>query len=564
MRQLIAGLLYVVPLCSWGFAGRVWTSAETEALLRTLTDSPRQYWIECGRIQAVHLNYRQTDDWLAQTEETIVFDGQRFRWDITLDSDEQGAPAPMKPGQRPLGIIDKASNRNRVFAWDGQRYIRYYPNTDYAVISEQAAASAPVLRGPLTAEIIPWGFGDYALSVLLSRQPRVEEDSLNGRGVLRLSLQHPTIHPPLQHVLLLDPSLDYAVLSSTAESEAVRIHTTYADFVQVKGRWVPRQIQTERYAKRPQGLDLISYEDWQFTQVDSTEPTDEALHPRFREGTLVEVHPGGGRESLLYYSREQADIAGLLTEKMSQPGSQMENKRNCASAAVELLKRRFASAVLPEPQPAAAAALTDDDLTSLYEVKQKLEQAGLYCQAVQTDLETLRGLSNCGIIVHLPNQKHYLVVDRIDSRSVWTIDLSSRKFYWKWRIEDFVRDWKDGTALLVADTPTRLPTQLHTLSPMQLYEIVGGDGDLFENYSCTQKIQEDDWIPCPMPIGGTICYGLLYVFYPRFGCVEDENGGFCEGRPMDGMDVSPCLTDPYEFGSCTLGDFHTTYIRACK
>ncbi|HOQ05317.1 MAG TPA: cysteine peptidase family C39 domain-containing protein [Anaerohalosphaeraceae bacterium] len=569
MRSTIIGCLILCAAAAWSSAGRIWTSAETETLLRTLTDSPRRYWIESGRIRAKHLNYRQAEDWLAQTEEIIIFDGQRFRWEITLDGDEQAVPEPMKPGQKTLRVPDKASNRNRIFVWDGNQYIRYYPNTEYAVISEQAASSAPVLRGPLTAEIVPWGHGDYALSALLSRQPIVQEETLNGRTVLRLSFTHQTITPPLQCVLLLDPAMNYAVLSLTLNSEAVHITTTYSDYSLTGGRWIPRTIRTERYARTAQGLDLISYDDWVFTEINTDTPAEDALKPHFKEGTLVEVHPGGGRESLLYHSREQTNISELMTEKMSLPSGLDESRQNCAQAAVQLLKRRFATSVLPSSGPAAAAASSAAEpmtgLVSLYEVKQKLEQAGLYCLAVQTDIQTLQGLSDCGIIVHLPNQKHYLIVDKIDGGSVWTIDLSSRKFYWKWRIADFVRDWKEGTALLVADSPTRLPTQIKTLEPTRLYEIVGGDGELYETYSCTQKIQEDDWIPCPMPIGGTLCYGLLYVFYPRYGCVEDENGGFCEGRPMDGMDVTPCLTDPLEYGSCVItSEWHTTYIRACK
>lgn len=567
MKSIITGCLILCAAAAWSSAGRIWTSAETETLLRTLTDSPRRYWIESGRIRAKHLNYRREDDWLAQTDEIILFDGRRFRWEITLDSDDQAVPEPMKPGQKTLRVPDKASNRNRIFVWDGNQYIRYYPNTEYAVISEQAASSAPVLRGPLTAEIVPWGYGDYALSALLSRQPTVQEETLNGRTVLRLSFTHPTITPPLQCVLLLEPTMNYAVLSLTLDSEAVHITTTYSDYSQAGGRWIPRTIRTERYAKTPQGLDLISYDDWVFTELNTDTPAEEALKPRFKEGTLVEVHPGGGRESLLYYSTEQKNISELLTEKMSLPSGLDETRQNCAQAAIELLKRRFASSILSQPAPAAAASSSEEmtGLVSLYEVKQKLEQAGLYCLAVQTDIQTLQNLSDCGIIVHLPNQKHYLIVDRIDGQSVWTIDLSSRKFYWKWRIDDFIRDWKEGTALLVADTPTRLPNHMQTLSPMRLYEIVGGDGAEYENYSCTQEIQQDDWSPCPMPIGGTLCYGKLYVFYSRYGCVEDEFGGVCEGRPMGGIDETPCLTDPFEYGSCVItSEWHTTYIRACK
>ncbi len=559
-KKFTAGLLL---LCAVSAAGRVWTSAETETLLRTLTDSPRQYWIEAGHIRVKHLQYRQADDWLAQSEESIIFDGQRFRWEIILEGDEQSVPQPMRPGQKPLRVPDKAANRHRVFVWDGQRYIRYYPTMDYAVVSEQPDASMVSLRGPLTAEIIPWGYGDYALSALQSRQPTVREEDRDGKTVLRLSFVYQKITPPLECVMLLDPSKDYAVLSVTLDSPAARISTTYSDYIQVGGRWVPRAIRTERHAKTGAEPELISYEDWVFTEIQAAVPSKEALTAPFKDGTLVEVHPGPGKESLLYYTRRQAPVAELLSEKLSQSRSG-SGQPDCASAAVQMLKRRFAASVLPGTAPrAASAAASEQPMTSLHEVKQRLEQAGLYCLAVQTDLETLRGLSDCGIIVHLPNQQHYLIVDRIDSQFVWTIDLSSRKFYWKWQFDDFIRDWKDGTALLVADSPNRLPTQLRTLDPMRLYEILGGDGEQYETYSCTQKIQNDDWIPCPVPVGGFICYGKIYIYYPRYGCVEDVNGGFCEGRPMDGMDSALCVNHPSLFGFCQVSEWYTTYIRAC-
>ncbi|HOM61229.1 MAG TPA: cysteine peptidase family C39 domain-containing protein [Anaerohalosphaeraceae bacterium] len=545
-------------------AGRIWSAEETEHLLRTLTESPRPYWIQAGLIRARHLDYRQADDWLAQTEVTIVFDGRQFRWEIVLQNDETQPAAPRSAGQKPLQIPDKGANRNRVFAWDGRQYIRYYPNTEYAVVSEQPDASMLVLRGPLTAGIVPWGCGDYNLQALLSKRPTVQEETWDGRAVIRLGFSHQTLTMPIRCEIVLEPGRQYAVLSQVLENEAARIATDYSDYFQAGGQWIPKIIRTERYAKSSGSEELISYEDWVFTDVQVSAPPAESFEVRFKEGTLVEVQPGGGGESLLYYSRERADISGLLAEKIAvDEDESSQSRQNCASLAVHLLKRRFSQSVLPDSEPAAAAA-SAEKLTSLYELKQNLERAGLYCLAVQTDIDALREVSGCGIIVHLPKLQHYVIVDRVDERSVWTIDLSSRKFYWKWRIADFVRDWKEGTALLVADAPTRLPSRMRMLEPMRLYEIWGGDGSEYEDYSCTEKIQAEDWIPCPQPIGGFLCNGLLYLFYERYGCAEDETGGFCEGVPMGGTTASPCVNDPYYQGFCKVSVWYITYIRACK
>lgn len=549
----------------WASADSVLETAQKEQLLLALTGSPRRHWIESGTIKARHLEYRRADEFFAQSEEIVSFDGSRYRWEITLDAeetaDEEGGQASSAAGERRgRGVPDKAVNRKRIFCWDGQQYTRYYPRAEYAVVSSNAQEPSSVLLGPLSAGIVPWGYGDWQIQTLLSRQISASQTLQDGQTVIRLEVINPTITPALRNVFILDPEKNYAVLSFVMENDAAMIENVYSDYTYPAGRWIPRKIRTERYLKTPEGRELISYDDWEFTEIQAAAPSTEPFEVPLRNGTLVEMHPGGGRKSFLYHVSDRADISGLLEEKLSiGTSSSDQRRRNCASAAVGLLFKRFSR---PVPAEETASQTSEESgLTSLYEIKQDLEEAGLYCLAVRTDLDLLGSLTGCAIIAHLPNLSHYVIVDRIEEDAVWTIDLNSRKFYWKWKRADFAADWKEGTALLVSDEPTRLPTGLQILAPARLYEIYGGDD---KTYSCTEIIQESEYIPCPEPVGGFLCGGTCYMFQERYGCVEDETGGTCVGIGMNGHLISPCKNQPDKQGSCIESSWYTGMMRACK
>jgi len=541
------------------WADRPLKASETESLLRQLTASPGRRWMESGTVTARHLEYHREGNSFLQSQETVAVDQGRYRWEIVIETEDAAAlSAPAEAETKSRFGEDPSLNRQQIFCWDGKQLIRYYPKAEYAMISAAGLESEDLL-GPLSAGVIPWGYGDWQIQKLLSRKIAASEVIQNGQTLIRLEIINPSISPTLHTNLLLDPSKDYAVLSFVMENEAATIESVYSDYLQSAGRWIPRKIRMESSLKTAQGRELISYEDWEFTDISAQKPSPERFRIPLQNGTLVEMHPGGDGKSFLYYASDRADIGGLLEEKLSLQSSSKEDRQNCAAAAIMLMAKRFSHP--PAKDKAAALSSGVSGQTSLNEVKQTLEESGLYCLAVQTNLDQLRRLTGCAVIAHLPKLGHYVIVDRVEEESAWTIDLTSRKFYWKWKRADFEADWKEGTALLVSDSPSRLPSGLQTLAPARLNEIYGGE---YETYSCSEKIQKERFIPCPEPRGGFLCGGACYLFQERYGCVEDEFGGVCIGVPMCGYLYTLCKNHPEIMGACTSSGWRINLIRACN
>ena len=209
-------------------------------------------------------------------------------------------------------------------------------------------------------------------------------------------------------------------------------------------------------------------------------------------------------------------------------------------------------------------ASSDNQKTSLFLLKQTLEEAGLSCLAGETNLETLRQTSNCQAVLYLPASSHYIILDHIDDQYVWAIDLTNRKFYYRTTLDEFKRQWTTGIALLVSDQPQNLPAQLvNPISLMTQQQILGGDP---AGYSCTDLLQVDDIIFCPQPMG-LLCGGTYYIIYERMGCQAEPNDidGPCKGEKHQGYDYAYCINDPANPTECTApGPWYTRFIRACK
>jgi predicted double-glycine peptidase len=254
-------------------------------------------------------------------------------------------------------------------------------------------------------------------------------------------------------------------------------------------------------------------------------------------------------------------MKSLLEEKIAFSAQQDSVGKNCAVAAVQIVTKQF-------DRPCSAQQLEtlvtqNNKMTSLYLLKETLEESGLYCVAMETNLESLRRLKNSQIILHLSGSNHYVILDHIDDTDVWTIDLTSRKVYWKTSVEQFLQEWKHGTALIVSDNPQNLNADGAPLSSLVQQQIMGGD-PVGSGYSCTQLLQVDDHLFCSEPVG-ILCGGLYYVYWERYGCQEDPNGGFCTGQEMPGHKYTHCITDFYHFGACTItGVWYPRSIRACQ
>ena len=558
-RVVTYSLISLLTLVSAVHADRQLDPNEVQALIRQLTDTPRQYWFQQGTIRAQHLEYYAFENKVQQATETACLDGHRLRLDIRLD-EEQSTEVTVSQDMARQMDQDIKMNRNRTFLWDGSKQVQYYESAEYAVISN--ISTQPDLCGPLTAGIIPWGHGDFTELVLLSQSPTVTERiDENGRRLILQYINRATT-PDINITLVLDPAKDNAVVSYTIENDLALLRQTCNQYQAAGETWLPGSILIERFDKRSGAPVLLSYEDWQFESIDASAPDAQRFSPAFKNGTTVELRALTGNKTLLYQTCDGVDISPLLADKIRLMSAEPTTV-NCATAAMQHIARRFCRQ-LPA-QDLGTMICTQTGKTSLYGIKQSLEEAGLTCMAVRTDLATLEKMNHCATVLHLAQSNHYVLLDHVDSDGVWIIDLTNRSFYTRLNIADLKAEWNRGTALLVSDTTITPPLEarLDYLTTDEQNRILGGDS--FGTYSCTEKLQEEEHILCSEPFGGFLCAGAYYAFYERYGCIEDENGGTCIGQKMLAYEYTQCVNNPLVQGICThTNKWVSRYRRACN
>ena len=185
------------------------------------------------------------------------------------------------------------------------------------------------------------------------------------------------------------------------------------------------------------------------------------------------------------------------------------------------------------------------------------ENQGFYCRAVTTNIETLKDLSGCKAILHIPGSNHFVLLDHIDQKYVWIIDLTKDKFYYRVDINFFDMDWMEGTALLISNQPISLQTETVEIPDNQLMGYIGGTG-----YSCTYLIQDIKIIHCIF--NGQTCMGNYQLIFPRYGCELSESGSCTEEFMIEKV-VWPCIDHPTIPYTCALDSGHQQYfyILAC-
>jgi hypothetical protein len=117
----------------------------------------------------------------------------------------------------------------------------------------------------------------------------------------------------------------------------------------------------------------------------------------------------------------------------------------------------------------------------------------------------------------MPNKSHFVLLDHIDQKHVWLLDLTGRELFYRVDIDQFRKDWAEGTVLLIAGQPIKLHDSFVEIADAQLHNFVGAGG-----YQCTQLIQEYDIICCSYIAGE--CFGYYQIFLERYGCEPAESG----------------------------------------
>ena len=560
IRYSILAVIIVSIACSSALADRELERAEILQIFQTLTARPRDTWISAGTIEAAHQEFNSSDGCTTNSAVVLKYDGDRFYWGIDIDSQVKEANAE---GNSSRHDFDLNWNRKRVFAWDGQRYTMYFRPGNDAIVTENPGGFGAVVNGPLTAGIIPWGYGFYTYQNLSEVESFATEVVVSGLKQIHLTLRK--INTP-EIVFVLDSEKDYAVLSCSMYTAHSSILKTYEDYQLAAGKWVPTIITIERYDTRKQSNELVSYDYWEIMSIDANPPQEDSFSVAYETDAFVKYSSPVINGPLTYHYSDNIDTELLLQSRLANASAHDREGQNCATIAMKYVAQQLGKNV-SDPNLAQLVNQSSKD-TNLYELRRFAQELGLHCLAVKTDIETLRDVQDCQVILHLPKAEHYVVLDHIDEEYVWAIDLDGNKFYYRTRLNVFGSDWSDGTALLVSNSPLNVEGTFIEVNDQEQRNIVGSAGGGFGTYSCdtsetADPIQDSGTIFCSDPIFG-LCGGRYREFYTCYGCILDEDGDGCEGRGWVGDVSTPCVESSKFPGYCAItGELFVRYIRAC-
>jgi len=489
-KHTVLAVFLLLSVSCGAFADRPLERAEILQILQEVTSQPRKAWIPAGTIEATREEYRapettdpnEINDQISQKIQEyqanpnkpglpeslqkmaldaipfnvryklsneyamistviVISDGDRFYWETNVDSRTDS----VKPGK---DLADNFMteqfnldwNSRRIFAWNGEKYT-IYTSANHAVVDSRGDAPHAV-NGPLTAGLIPWGYGHYTYEYLSAAESSAVE--VDGQTQIHLTLTKPDGTAIL---FVMDPAKGYAVLSCTIETNGATFHKQYSGYQSVAGNWIPATILLERFEAGTNRL--LASDLWSFAAIDTSVPHVGSFDVEYEPDALIEYASHITDKPAMYRYSLTVDTDALLAERLVYASNEDSLPQNCATAALKYTASNSGKAAT-DPQ---LAELVTDDGTSLLVMKQFAQQLGLYCRAVTTDIDTLRGLDNCQVILHIPGKKHFVVLESIDNNFVRIIDLTKDKFYYRTDINFFGMDWPDGVALLISDEP---------------------------------------------------------------------------------------------------------------
>ncbi len=597
--KTIKSLITIVLLllfCGDVFADRQLQRSEVLQLFGQLTGKPRKAWISAGTVKAVHeeykapkitdpteinrqikqkvADYQNSTNKIELTEEmqkmkldaipfntryelanestmisneTVKYDGEKFYWEIEVTSRSDS----VKPGKDVENnfMTDEFNvnwNGKRIFAWDGQKYTTYAASAKNAMV-DTAGKMPRGVNGPLNVGIVPWGYGYYTYDNLTTVDSSAIETTLGGRTVVALTIN---VSAEKRLTFVIDTAIDYALLSYTTETPTRIISRQYSNYQAVAGIMMPQMILIEQIEAGTNKL--LGHDLWTFAVVDCNLPGADGFEVQLEQDVQVEYMSPVTAKPVIYNHSNVTDTEQLLAERLAYAAGQGTKVQNCATESLKYTTGKLGKNVTE--QQLAGIVNSTDNKTSLSSMKQLAESLGLYCKAVQTDIDSLKNLNNCQVILHIPGKQHFVVLDRIDESSVRIIDLTSDRFYYRTDVGFFNMDWSDGVALLISAEP--IGGQFTEIANDQLGNIAGA-----AYYQCNRIMQEYNLISCDY-IGG-LCGGNAYTYWKRWGCGTADSGS-CSQPVMERSRYCMCIEDIQYPTLCVGdGDWHFTYMRAC-
>lgn len=595
-KNLVFGLFFVLSLSvgSEALADRQLGRSEILQIFQQLTSQTRKTWLSAGTIEATHeehgeakttnettigaqisqevreyqnnpnkrertpelqkmkldaipfnVRYRLSNQHTMKSKVVVKCDGSKFYWEINVNSRADSVrPGPELAGNFMTRQFDLSWNGKRIYAWDGQKYVMYSRSGNYAMVD--ATGSTPhSVNGPLTAGFVPWGYGLYTYTSLAALKSSAVEKSVAGQTQVHLTVN---LADGTEMTFVLDSQKNYALVSHVTNGAATNVSAQYGSYQLIAGRWVPTTISIDHYDAVTGKL--VSYDVWSLTMISSQTPAAGSFSVKYDPDALVEYRSNVTARPAVYRQSPVLDTDLLLAQRLAYAASDGLQAQNCATVAMKYA----ASQLGREMADSQLAQLIDGagGTTSLSAMKNLALRSGLYCRAVRIDMQALKGLLGCQVILHIPAKNHFVVLGDIDGGNVWSIDLANEKFCDRMDIGFFDMDWSDGVALVISDRP--ISGTLGDIDESELRTIVGGTG-----YTCTDLMQNEEVIYCD---GG--CYSY-YEYYPeRYGC-EEAVSGMCMNQLYLQLAECPCMKDPYDVSTCEVsGDWKFYYTRACS
>lgn len=542
--------LVILMLGQIASAERILTESQLESLIQKLTENPRRTWLTQGSLKVVHTYYQapavldeqeilsmiaeKTDDYnnnpekaqksaflqakfleaipfnvrydhqnesTTVTTEYIKVDGARFYHESCIDSHQDTiTPTHLQAENHLVNQLNVETNKRKIYSYDGKRNAKYIKSANFALLED--SLGVPKLPKALRAGLIHWGEGIFVPETIQSSDPSASIQRIDGRQLVHLEFHHELASV----AVTLDPAKSMAALDYTlTRDNGKRVsHFSLSDYVQLNGQWIPTSILVEQYTPENDLYRLLNFEHWQLEILEPASLQAKDFAPRFKDDTLIDYLSPICRKPLRYKYRNAVDTDELLEQRLSA----LTDKRpqNCASVAIEYIARK-----LKKPLSVAPSTFIDyAGTTTLYDMQQYLGSQGLFAKAIKTTIDRLPSSKDCFALVYLPHISHYLLIESIDERNVWVIDLTSSNFYMSYPRDAFQREWSDGIALIVSNQ--RIKTSEKTLSDFDLRTTSGGGG-----FQCTYLVQDHGRTYCAMTPDGT-CIGHMEYYVPYYVC----------------------------------------------
>ncbi|MFA5252841.1 MAG: hypothetical protein WC454_09705, partial [Phycisphaerae bacterium] len=208
-------------------------------------------------------------------------------------------------------------NTRRIFAWDGKKYTTYFLPGNNAIV-DTTGRTTPAVNGPLTAGLIPWGYGFYSYDKLAAADAVAIEKQIDGQTIIHLTLNN---SDGSQMEFVMDPQKDYAVTSCQISRDGdVVTSRQYFNYQSIAGGWIPSAILLEQYEAGSNRL--LARDLWDITNVDANAPESSDFEVSYGADALIEHFSFSGGKSEIYRYSQRVDTNLLLAERLAYAASE--------------------------------------------------------------------------------------------------------------------------------------------------------------------------------------------------------------------------------------------------